>query len=177
MDGVALTVSGPLTIIPSEVRLQWSGVTMIASSHVPAGSNLPLTRSSLVGRARELEDVRDLLLREDVPLVTLTGPGGIGKIRRALQLANEVDTRINSQNCGGCGVVCGAGEVCRAGSCPCEGPGCPQVCQDRNCPQGQLCYNSNNQYCTDGGDCQCGCGGFNYCVQPQGYRACQSNPC
>src|SRR3712207_1205390 len=54
--------------------------------------NLPVLRAPLVGRERELADARALLLREDLGALTLTGAGGSGKTRLALQLAvNLVD--------------------------------------------------------------------------------------
>ncbi|MEA2508589.1 MAG: hypothetical protein QOG21_671 [Actinomycetota bacterium] len=53
-------------------------------------SNLPALTSSFVGRARELEEVQALLRRADVRLVTLIGPGGTGKSRLSLQVAENV---------------------------------------------------------------------------------------
>jgi predicted ATPase/class 3 adenylate cyclase len=52
--------------------------------------NLPELPTALLGRQREVAAVRALLLREDARLVTLTGPGGIGKTRLGLQVAAEL---------------------------------------------------------------------------------------
>ena len=53
-------------------------------------SNLPVPASSFVGRERELSELVGLLSQEGVRLVTLTGPGGTGKTRLALQAAAEL---------------------------------------------------------------------------------------
>ena len=53
-------------------------------------TNLPVPATPFLGRGRELDEVVRLLGREDVRLLTLTGPGGTGKTRLALQAAAEV---------------------------------------------------------------------------------------
>jgi predicted ATPase len=52
-------------------------------------NNLPVQRTAFIGREHEATAVRQLLSRVDVQLVTLTGPGGIGKTRLALQVAAD----------------------------------------------------------------------------------------
>src|SRR5207244_1242558 len=53
-------------------------------------STLPIQRTTFIGRGHEVAAAGKLLLREDVRLVTLTGPGGIGKTRLGLRIAEVV---------------------------------------------------------------------------------------
>jgi predicted ATPase len=51
---------------------------------------LPASTTSLIGREHDLDEVVSLAERPDVRLVTLTGPGGIGKTRLAVAAAQRL---------------------------------------------------------------------------------------
>jgi predicted ATPase/transcriptional regulator with XRE-family HTH domain len=53
-------------------------------------TNLPVQHRPLIGRARDTAGVREVLVREDGCLVTLVGPGGVGKTRLALDVAERL---------------------------------------------------------------------------------------
>ena len=58
-------------------------------SSYPRPNNLPVPRTNFIGRDREVTALKELLPRDEIQLVTLTGPGGIGKTRLALKAAAE----------------------------------------------------------------------------------------
>jgi predicted ATPase len=51
--------------------------------------NLPLHATSFIGRRSDLADLSDLLADPTCRLLTLVGPGGIGKTRLALEIASR----------------------------------------------------------------------------------------
>src|SRR6266567_4259359 len=60
----------------------------LARASMPTlGASVPL--SSFIGRERELADVKRLLA--DTRLLTLTGPGGVGKTRLAIEVSRELN--------------------------------------------------------------------------------------
>jgi predicted ATPase/DNA-binding SARP family transcriptional activator len=58
-----------------------------------SAARIPRVASSILGRESELRAALELIQRSDVRLVTLTGTGGIGKTRLALELATAVSER------------------------------------------------------------------------------------
>lgn len=81
-------------------------VFQIISSDLPGNSpplntphhgfhTLPVQPTAFIGRAWEVANVRALLNRDDVRLVTLTGTGGAGKTRLALQVASELRVQFS----------------------------------------------------------------------------------
>ncbi len=63
---------------------------MSSTSSTVAARFLPTPLTAFVGRERELAGLRAVLARRDVRLLTVTGPGGVGKTRLAIEAAREL---------------------------------------------------------------------------------------
>src|SRR5262249_60301887 len=57
---------------------------------------LPAATTSLIGRRQAIDEVAGMLVRPEVRLVTLTGPGGVGKTRLAIAVGERVRDRFDS---------------------------------------------------------------------------------
>ena len=58
-------------------------------------TDLPIPRTSLVGREHQVAEATESLLRDSVRLLTLTGPGGAGKTRLAIAVAGAIADRFS----------------------------------------------------------------------------------
>ena len=66
-----------------------------AASSSSGSSRLPASATSLVGREQAIDEVAGLLGLPEVRLVTLTGPGGVGKTRLALAVGELLRDRFD----------------------------------------------------------------------------------
>lgn len=91
--GTSLRPLGPhlLKDVPERVELFQLAGDGLEEAFPPlstvAGTTLPTLHHRLVGRARQVDEISALLARPDVRLVTITGVGGAGKSRLALEVA------------------------------------------------------------------------------------------
>jgi predicted ATPase/DNA-binding XRE family transcriptional regulator len=81
---VPAEVTATLSTSPEE-----TGVDVAGEARQSLG-NLPASATTLIGRDRELDETRSLLERQEVRLLTLLGPPGIGKTRLSLALASSL---------------------------------------------------------------------------------------
>ncbi|MCG6957118.1 MAG: AAA family ATPase [Gemmatimonadetes bacterium] len=83
--------------LPTDVRLLYDagrwGSTKPRQAMAPSEAgrkHLPVAPTAFIGRDADVKAVTDLMAEENVRLVALTGPGGTGKTRLALQVASEL---------------------------------------------------------------------------------------
>lgn len=79
-----LPVSGP-------AELPATGPHPPASTAEQIAANLPVQLTSFIGRESDVQTTCAILRRPDVHLLTLTGPGGIGKTRLGLEVAAQLE--------------------------------------------------------------------------------------
>jgi predicted ATPase len=86
-------IIGDMAILLTE-RFEQSGKPGEIESSVISRSkkiSLPIPPTTLIGREAPVDAVRSLLLKKDIRLITLTGPGGVGKTRLALESVTSLE--------------------------------------------------------------------------------------
>jgi NB-ARC domain-containing protein/globin len=84
----------PKRLGPEKISVAIAPINKLAAAPDFHRKNLPAQPTPFIGRQAEVKAGKDLLMRESVHLVTLTGPGGTGKTRLALQAAADLINRF-----------------------------------------------------------------------------------
>ncbi|MBA2454296.1 MAG: XRE family transcriptional regulator, partial [Chloroflexia bacterium] len=89
--------------LPPAERAQWERARKQLAVRTTAGTvpdtapsqlNLPTPVTTFIGRQQDIRAAAKLLCRSDGRMLTLTGPGGVGKTRLSLMVAREVATHF-----------------------------------------------------------------------------------
>lgn len=83
-DGLGVSPAPETTLLAEQIRM------LVAAQKNTPTHNLPPSFTRFIGRDQEKGRIEDLLATQGTRVVTLTGPGGVGKTRLALQTAHHV---------------------------------------------------------------------------------------
>jgi predicted ATPase/DNA-binding winged helix-turn-helix (wHTH) protein len=95
----AAVIQHPITSDPSPVSDPFdlpSDLERSSAKIARKRQDLPVPRTSLIGREQQVAEATELLLRQDVRLLSLTGPGGAGKTRLAVAVATAITDRFTA---------------------------------------------------------------------------------
>lgn len=88
--GTSTTTMQPVVIDDLSGRFDTTTQASVVTDELVVLHNLPQQPTQFVGRTEELAALRQQLLRQDQRLITILGPGGMGKTRLAIELGREL---------------------------------------------------------------------------------------
>jgi predicted ATPase len=95
-DDIGVDPSAETLTLVEEIR---TGVPHRAAPAASRRESLPVPPGVLIGRSQEVDELLTLVQTPSISLVTLTGPGGTGKTRLALEVAKRAAPHFSSGVC------------------------------------------------------------------------------